>query len=127
MNTRITTLLAAGSLVLAAGCFSADKGKLAADTQAASSTVLAAPDSTPISVTPDTVSSDAGSANGPAEKAPATKAPATKGSVSASTASRTPKRTTSTDTLIGWDSVIKPRATIDTKGNVQPIKRDSLR
>lgn len=33
---------------------------------------------------------------------------------------------TNSDTVIGWDSVIKPRAAIDTTGNVQPIRRDSL-
>lgn len=119
MKMTIVGLGAAGFLCVT-GCYS-EKGTVAADTAAASSTTLGAPVSSPVPVTAAPDATDSVGRNTPAANNPATTPAGARRSGSASS-----RRDTNRDTVIGWDSVIKPRATIDTKGNVQPIKRDSL-
>lgn len=105
-----TVLIGIAAFALAA-CTTSDKGATPSDTATGQSTTVApANASAPaVSTTVDSV-------------APA---PATSGSATPKTTTR-PKATTRAEEPLR-DSAFKPRATVDEKGNVQPIKRDSLK
>ena len=116
MKTRLAFGVAAFTLGLSVACTTGDKGATPSDTATGQSTSIApanasAPAVSPAvdSVVPAAPKSSAGAAT--------TATPRTTTRPKASTTPEEPLR----------DSAFKPRATVDEKGNVQPIKRDSLK
>lgn len=123
MNQRIQLGIAAGALTLVAACTVGDKAATPADTATGQSTTVApagasAPVlSAPVDSVPSVVPTAAKSQTGAKPATPARPKTATTGPKATGTVPQEPMR----------DSAFKPRATVDEKGNIQPIKRDTLR
>lgn len=104
----------AGSAIFIVGCTTGDKGATPADTATGQSTSIA-----PATTSAPVLSAPVDSIATPVPPKTSGSAPRTSTSPKASTPAKT------TD-LPMWDSAFKPRATVDEKGNIQPIRRDSL-
>jgi len=101
MKNRYGAIAAAFALPLISGCMTGDKPATPADTTTGQST----------SVAPSGVS------------APVV-APV---AIDSAPVSRVPKAATPRTVPTERDSAFKPRATVDDKGNIQPIRRDTLK
>ena len=115
MKKNIGHGIAVFTLGVAVACTTGDKGATPADTATGESTAVA-PANTSAPVVAPIDSPAAAVTSGSAAPKAATKP----------TASTKPRATT-TPVEPMRDSAFKPRATVDEKGNVQPIKRDSLK
>jgi hypothetical protein len=114
MKKSIASGIAAATLGLIGACTTSDKGSTPADTATGQATTVAPANASAPVVSPvDSVAVPA--SDGTAPKA-----------TTKPTSTTRPKATT-TPVEPMRDSAFKPRATVDEKGNIQPIKRDSLK
>lgn len=110
MSERVRLSIAVGSVLLVAGCTTGDRATPADTATSQSTSIVPANSSAPVLSAPVDTTVPVAAVVKPKSSAPA-KATGTK----------------STTEPPMYDSAFKPRATVDEKGNIQPIKRDSLR